>query len=72
MVKESDQLHAPVSVLYHQKFKTQALLDSYLEENKDQLQCIVGEGYLDFGATQTPDILDYPDGEDIRLFIDRL
>ncbi len=45
-----------------------------MESVKDDVQCVVGkrEDLIDLGMSQSPTIIDYPDGVDIRLFIDGL
>jgi hypothetical protein len=38
-------------------------------ELKDDIQCVVGHGYLPFGQTQEPELSDYADGIDTMKFL---
>jgi hypothetical protein len=72
MVRESEQLASPVSVLFYEYYKDKAALKATLEEKKDQIQCIVSndwEGSVAFGDSQKPSLWDYPDGVDSIKFL---
>ena len=72
LVKKSEDLHSPISVLHYQEFDSSERLNEYLNKEKDNIQCVVGNDYLPFGEAQNPGILDYPDGVDVRKFIHQL
>lgn len=73
LFRETEILHSPISVLFYQKFATQLELDQYILENVDKLQCIIGKNEpIAFGQSQKPSILDYADGVDLRLFIEKI
>ncbi len=61
LLKESESLHAPVGVLYYQRFATENAVKSYLEEHKNEIQCITGGGFLPFGYSQQPVITEFAD-----------
>lgn len=72
LIKESDDLNSPISVLYYQRFENENDLDSYLKINEKGIQCVVGANAIDFGMAQYPGILDYADQLDVRVFIHSL
>ncbi len=69
LLKESKDLHSPLSVLHYQRYNDQNEVVTYLEENQQQIQCIVGHNYLPFGAAQCPTLTDYADGIDTMQFL---
>lgn len=74
LIKETEEMHAPISVLYYQRFDSDQDIQKYIMDNEGSVQCVVGKGdnLIPFGEAQSPSILDYPDGVDIRVFIDKL
>ena len=69
MIKESADLHSPVGVLYFQYYKNQADIEKYIQENKNHLQCIVGENHTPFGYSQRPVISDFADNFNTLEFL---
>jgi hypothetical protein len=69
LLKESKDLHSPLSVLHYQRYKEENEVVTYLEENQQQIQCIVGHNYLPFGSAQCPTLTDYADGIDTMQFL---
>lgn len=69
MIKESNDLHSPVGVLYHQTYKDGKDIKTYLESHSQQLQCVVGEGYIPFGYSQRPVITDFADNVNTLDFL---
>ena len=43
-----------------------------LIDNNDDIQCVVGKNYTDFGAAQIPSLNDYADGVDTMKFLSEL
>lgn len=75
LIQESDQLFSAISVINIKYYDDEAEVESFVSENKDQLQCIVGNNKfanVDFGKTQTPSLLDYADGIDTITFLNDL
>ncbi|MFT6856798.1 MAG: hypothetical protein ACJA0X_002784 [Cyclobacteriaceae bacterium] len=68
LLKESDQLISPLSVLYYQRFETPEEVDKYLEANQEKIQCVVGQGHTELGKAQQPEVWDYADGVDTLAF----
>lgn len=69
MVKESPDLHSPVGVLYFQYYKNEKEIDSYIENHKNQLQCVIGEKHIPFGYSQKPVISDFADNFNTMEFL---
>lgn len=71
MIKEDKGLFSPVSVVYYQEFDSDTEVKQYLDENKENLQCIVGKGpgFVPFGYSQQPVITEYADGVDTLNFL---
>ncbi|PIB34542.1 acyl-CoA reductase [Reichenbachiella sp. 5M10] len=72
LVRESEDLVSPISVLYYQTYESEAVLKHYLTRYETKIQCIVGRDYIPFGQAQTPTIDDYADGIDTLGFLSSL
>lgn len=72
LLKEDKSLHSPLGVLFYERYDSQEELTNYLEENKNELQAIVGEKFIPFGAAQCPGLDDYADGVDTMKFLETL
>jgi hypothetical protein len=71
IIKEDKGLFSPVSVLYYQEYESETELKQYLADNKESIQCIVGNGpgYVPFGYSQQPVITEYADGVNTLDFL---
>ncbi len=71
IIKEDKGLFSPVSVLYYQEFDSETELKQYLSDNKENLQCVVGNGpdCVPFGYSQQPVITEYADGVNTLDFL---
>ena len=47
-------------------------IKEYLNQHKNQLQCVVGMEYIPFGVAQTPALNDYADGIDTLKWLNEL
>jgi len=72
LIKESDEMVSPISVLYYETYKNPKEVDFLLKERKDKIQCIVGENHIGFGNSQEPTVEDYADGVDTLAFLQAL
>ncbi|MEP2026985.1 MAG: acyl-CoA reductase [Reichenbachiella sp.] len=72
LVRESEDLVSPISVLYYQEYTDENELNDWLKSNADKIQCIVGDGHIPFGQAQKPGVADYADGVDTMAFLTRL
>ena len=72
LLKEDENLHSPLSVLFYETYKNEAELNQKLDRIKPELQCVVGKSYLPFGAAQQPTCSNYADGIDTMNFLNKL
>lgn len=70
--KEDKGLHSPLGVLFIERYSDIRKLEKDLTKLKDQIQCIVGAGYLDFGKAQCPRLVDYADNVNTLEFLAQL
>lgn len=68
LLSESDCIFSPISQLNYQFYEDMETVKELVEVNQD-IQCIVGEGYLPFGNSQCPSLTDYADGIDTMNFL---
>lgn len=57
-----------ISQVHYQFYKHKEELDIVLN-NKDDIQCVIGNGKMKFAETQKPTLLDYADGVDTMQFL---
>jgi hypothetical protein len=69
LMKESDQLFSPLSMLHYQYYQSPEEANSFLDAHRSQIQCIVGQEFIPFGQAQCPSLMDYPDGMDTMEFL---
>ena len=69
ILRESHELHSPISVLYYQEYTNSQELEAYLNKHHDALQCVVGKTYTPFGCSQKPVISEYADGVNTLDFL---
>jgi hypothetical protein len=64
IVKEDASIVSPVGTLFYERYSDIEALKQMLESRKDELQCIVGKGFVNFGEAQQPKLWDYADDID--------
>lgn len=72
MMKEDKSLHAPLSIIYFQRYGNEKEVQEYIAEHEDEIQAVVGKKYIPFGAAQKPGILDFADGVDTFAWLNDL
>jgi hypothetical protein len=73
ILKEDESFGSPIATLFYEKFEDEKELQEKLEQNKENLQCVVGtNAEIDFGQTQQPKLWDYADGVDTLKFLEEL
>ncbi|MGL1887068.1 MAG: acyl-CoA reductase [Reichenbachiella sp.] len=72
LVRQSSDLVSPISVLYYEYYEGEEQVKDWLSDNKDKIQCVVGDGYIPFGEAQCPAIDDYADGVDTMKFLSQI
>lgn len=77
LVKESNNLVSPISVLYYECYSDLEGLRLQLQAEESKIQCMVSkngwyEGSIDFGKAQRPSLTDYADHIDTMKFLTHL
>lgn len=65
LLRETDELFSPLSMIHYQFYKNQSDIDAYLKLHEDKIQVVIGRDYLDYGLAQSPTLTDYADGVDV-------
>jgi hypothetical protein len=68
---EEPHLFSPISQVNYVFYTDKAAVVNSLQGN-DAVQCIVGNGFIDFGGAQQPSLTDYADGVDTMEFLMKL
>ncbi len=75
LLKESEALSSPISVLNYEWFDSISEVEKDLKLKKDQIQLVLssspidGFKHFDFGTSQSPSLSDYADGVDTLAFL---
>lgn len=65
---ENKNVFSPVSVLNYSFYKNKPTIEDDLKIDEN-IQCIVGDGYIPFGQAQQPGLFDYADNRDTIQFL---
>ena len=69
LLKESEELFSPLAMLFYHRYEAFFEVESYLEKHKEDIQVVVGHGYLPFGNAQCPTLTDFADGVDTMSWL---
>ena len=72
LVKETENLHSPLGVLFVQRFSDEDEMREYVSAHASDIQCVVSATDVPFGKAQTPEVWDYADGVDTLEFLSSL
>ncbi|EAZ79986.1 acyl-CoA reductase [Algoriphagus machipongonensis] len=77
LVKESEELVSPISVLYFETYQSKEALSKKMDGIQSKIQCVVAnpdywEGAIPFGNAQEPEPWDYADQVDTLEFLQGL
>jgi len=72
LMRFNKELHAPPAVLNCYRYSDRAEVDTFLQENQEQIQAVVGNDGIPFGAAQCPSLTDYADGVNVMEFLSGL
>lgn len=72
LLRETEDLHSPLAMIHYHRYNKPSEVDAYTEAHQDEIQAIVGKGYIPFGEAQTPGLLDYADGVDTMEWLSKL
>lgn len=64
LLKEDEGLHAPLSVIYFQRYNDISEVNAFLDQYEEQIQVVVGKDRIPFGKAQNPEIDDFADNID--------
>ncbi len=68
LLQENKALFSAISLLHYEFYDSISEVNPLLENNQD-IQCIVGNGFLPFGTAQSPALNDYADKADTLKFL---
>jgi hypothetical protein len=68
LLQENKRLFSPISVLHYEFYSEVNKVESFLQASQD-VQCIVGKNFIDFGKAQQPAVDDYADKADTLQFL---
>ena len=71
ILTENESIFSPVSQVNYEYYNDKNKLVEELQ-NKENIQCIAGDGFIPFGAVQKPSLNDYADGVDTMKFLTQL
>lgn len=71
LMRESPAFGASIGEITYSYYDEESELTAFLSENKNAIQCIVGEGHIPFGQAQRPTLTDWADGIDTIDFLMR-
>ena len=73
ILKEDHRYASPIASLFYEYYESPEMIQSKLQTEKEQIQCIVSQDLfdneVDFGQTQRPKLDDYADGVDTVEFL---
>lgn len=71
ILTENESMFSPVSQVNYEYYNDAQILDERLKSN-DDIQCIVGHNFLNFGEAQSPGLNDYADAVNTMKFLSDL
>lgn len=69
ILRSSPNLFSPVSILHYEFYNSVEELNAMIENNLDNIQCVVGKNSTPFGMAQKPRLTDYADGINTLEFL---
>ena len=69
ILKEDSSFLSPVAMLYYEYYDNMNIVEKYIANNSEKLQCVVSNKEIPFGDTQRPNLWDYADGVDTIDFL---
>ena len=61
ILKQSQSLFSPVSVLFHEPYSGLSELNHFLKQYENEIQCVIGKNHIPFGYSQCPVITEFAD-----------
>jgi hypothetical protein len=71
LLSEDSSVFSAISRIHYEFYTDRTIVARHLQNNSE-IQCIVGNGFIDFGKAQQPALNDYADGIDTMDFLKKL
>ncbi len=71
LLSENESVFSAISQVHYSYYNTINVVIEKYKSNND-IQCIIGKGFTDFGKAQEPSLIDYADGIDTMNFLGNL
>lgn len=72
LLSENQAVFSPISQVNYEYYMNKETLKNNLNQNCNDIQCIIGNDFVPFGRAQSPSVTDYSDGVDTMEFLKRL
>jgi hypothetical protein len=72
LFRESEELFSPIGMIHYHYYSTESDITDFISNHENQLQVVVGKASTPFGASQFPQLKDYPDHIDSLNFLSAL
>lgn len=72
LLRKSEAMSSPVGTLFYERFSSENQVEERLNQEKNQIQCVVSKNAVPFGKSQKPELWDYADGVDTVAFLSDL
>jgi hypothetical protein len=72
LLRESEDLFSPLSMIHYHFYESQMEIDAYIEEKKEDIQAVVGHNYTPFGKAQKPALDEYADNMNTLAWLSEL
>ena len=72
ILKEDKSLFSPISVVNFEYYSSLETLEKEINNLSNEIQCRVGEGGIELGTAQKPELWDYADGVDTIDFLTKI
>ena len=72
LLKESESIFSPISMIHFSRYKEESEVASFIQNNENNIQIIIGKKYTPFGEGQKPKLWDYADGIDTMSWLNNL
>ena len=72
ILKEDKSLFSPISVVNFEYYSSLETLEKEINNLSNEIQCRVGEGGIELGTAQRPELWDYADGVDTIDFLTKI
>lgn len=70
--KEDQALVSPVGSLFIERYSDKNYPSKYVQDHREEIQCVVGHDFIPFGEAQRPQLHEYADGVDTMAFLTQL